>query len=171
MQNLPACPPPPPLSSPRNRKPARTKKQKRNKRTVEKNRCSRECPQSEPGAVLSDAICVTVGSWCVCPFVCAANHPPPTPPSSGLRLLEHALQHGRGVGGARLPALDGAAEVLDPAAALPDLLELPGEDLGAPLPRQARLLQTQLAHLHVVFSCCTEVKSVRQQQAEMSFQS
>lgn len=81
-----------------------------------------------------------------CPFVCS-EEPPPPPPS-----LEHVLQHGRGVGGSRLPALDGAAEVLNPAAALPDLLELPGEDLGPPLPRQARLLQAQLAHLHVVLS-------------------
>lgn len=66
--------------------------------------------------------------------------------------LEHALQHGRGVGGPRLPALDGAAEILDPAATLPDLLELPGKDFRPPLPRQARLLQAQLAHLHVVLS-------------------
>lgn len=85
-----------------------------------------------------------LGSWCICPFV--SGQKPRTPS------LEHALQHGRGVGGPRLPALYGAAEILDPAATLPNLLELPGEDLGSPLPRQARLLQAQLAHLHVVLS-------------------
>lgn len=73
-----------------------------------------------------------LGSWCICPFV--SGEKPRTPS------LEHALQHGRGVGGPRLPALNGAAEILDPAAPLPDLLELPGEDFSSPLPRQARLL-------------------------------
>lgn len=74
------------------------------------------------------------------------HHPPPRVS------FQQALQHGRGVGGARLPVLDGAAEVLDAAAALPDLLELSREYLSAPLPGQARLLQAQLAHLHVVFA-------------------
>lgn len=64
--------------------------------------------------------------------------------------LEEILKHGRGVGGPRLLALDGAAQVLDAAAALPDLLKLPGQDLGTPLPGQARLLQTELTHLHVI---------------------
>lgn len=91
-----------------------------------------------------------LGSWCIRPFVCS-ERPRPRAPS-----LEHALQHGCGVGGSRLPALDGAAEILDPAAALPDLLELPGEDLSSPLPRQTRLLQTQLTHLHVILSCKTK---------------
>lgn len=99
------------------------------------------------------------GSWCIRPFVCSAK------PRLRAPSLEHALQHGCGVGGPRLPALDGAAEVLDPAAAFPDLLKLPGEDLGAPLPREARLLQAQLAHLHVVLSC--EKKRVRKEKKDV----
>lgn len=66
--------------------------------------------------------------------------------------LEETLKHGGGVRGAGLLALDGFLQVLDPVAALPDLLELPGQDLGAPLPGQTRLLQAQLTHLHVVFA-------------------
>lgn len=66
--------------------------------------------------------------------------------------LEETLKHGGGVRGAGLLVLDGFLQVLDPVAALPDLLELPGQDLGAPLPGQTRLLQAQLAHLHVVFA-------------------
>lgn len=65
--------------------------------------------------------------------------------------LEETLKHGGGVRGPRLLVLDGLLEVLNAVAALPDLLKLPGQDLGAPLPGQTRLLQTQLAHLHVVF--------------------
>lgn len=66
--------------------------------------------------------------------------------------LEETLKHGGGMRGPRLLVLDGLLEVLDAVAALPDLLELPGQDLCAPLPGQTRLLQTQLAHLHVVFA-------------------
>lgn len=65
-------------------------------------------------------------------FVCGERPLPlalATPPS-----LEHALQHRRGVGGPGLPGLDGVAEVLDAAAAFPDLLELTREDLGAAFP-------------------------------------
>lgn len=66
--------------------------------------------------------------------------------------LEETLKHGGGVRGAGLLVLDGFLQVLDPVAALPDLLELPGQDLGAPLAGQTRLLQAQLTHLHVVFA-------------------
>lgn len=66
--------------------------------------------------------------------------------------LEETLKHGGGVRGPGLLVLDGFLQVLDSLTALPDFLELPGEDLGTPLPGQTRLLQTQLAHLHVVFS-------------------
>lgn len=86
--------------------------------------------------------------------------------------LEHVLQHGGGVGGPRLPALDGAAQVLDAAAALPDLLELARQDLSPPLPGQTGLLQTQLAHLHVVLSCNQHSESyvqlIRSQDEPMS---
>lgn len=66
--------------------------------------------------------------------------------------LEEALKHGGGVRGPRLLVLDGLLQVLDAVAALPDLLKLPGQDLSAPLAGQTRLLQAQLAHLHVVFA-------------------
>lgn len=55
-------------------------------------------------------------------------------------LLQEALQHGGGVGGPGLAGLDGAAQVLDPPAALPDLLKLPRQDLRPPLPGQASFL-------------------------------
>jgi len=73
--------------------------------------------------------------------------------SLGRVSFEQVLEHGGGEGGARLLALDGALQVLHAVAALPDLLKLPREDLGAALPGQARLLQAQLAHLHVVLTC------------------
>lgn len=71
-------------------------------------------------------------------------------------LLEQVLQHGRGIGGPGLPALDGALKVLDASAALPDLFELPGQDLSPALPSQTRLLEIQLAHLHVILACRQE---------------
>lgn len=78
----------------------------------------------------------------------------PLAPPSGPRgpSLELALQHGGGVGGPRLAALDGGAEVLHAAAALPDLLKLTRENLSPTLPGQTRLLQAQLTHLHVVLT-------------------
>lgn len=71
-------------------------------------------------------------------------------------LLEQVLQHGRGIGGPGLSALDGALKVLDASAALPDLFKLPGQDLGTALPSQPCLLKIQLAHLHVVLACRQE---------------
>lgn len=123
------------------------RQQKKTKRTVENKKTKTKVAvhlNASQNLVQCARTPSVLGSWCICPFVCSEE-----PRAAS---LEHALQHGRGVGGSRLPVLDGAAEVLDPAAALPDLLELPGKDLGAPLPGQARLLQTQLAHLHVVLS-------------------
>lgn len=67
-------------------------------------------------------------------------------------LLEQILQHGRGIGGPGLPALDGALKVLDASAALPDLFKLSGQDLSPTLPSQTRLLQIQLTHLHVILA-------------------
>lgn len=67
-------------------------------------------------------------------------------------LLQQVLQHGCGVGGPRLSALDGALKVLDASAALPDFLELSRQNLGAALPSEARLLEVQLAHLHVILT-------------------
>lgn len=67
-----------------------------------------------------------LGSWCIRPFVCGVKR---------LALsLKHALQHGRGIGGSGLSALDGAAEILDTPTALPDFLKLPRKDLRSSLP-------------------------------------
>ena len=77
----------------------------------------------------------------------------------GRELLEEALQHGCSVGGPGLVALDGAAQVLDPPTAVPDVLKLPGQDLRPPLPGQARLLQAQFTHLHVIFPCTQQAIS------------
>ena len=65
--------------------------------------------------------------------------------------LEETLEHGGGVCGAGLLVLNGSLEVLNSVAAFPDFFKLPGQDLRPPLPGQARLLQAQLTHLHVVF--------------------
>lgn len=71
-------------------------------------------------------------------------------------LLEQVLQHGRGIGGPGLPALDGALKVLDASTALPDLFKLSGQDLSTTLPSQTRLLEIQLTHLHVILACRQE---------------
>lgn len=68
-------------------------------------------------------------------------------------LFQQALQHGSGVCGSGLSALDGVSEVLNSSAALPDLLILAGQNLSAALPCQTRLVQTQLTHLHIIFTC------------------
>lgn len=73
-------------------------------------------------------------------------------------LFQQALQHGSGVCGSGLSALDGVSEVLNSSAALPDLLKLAGQNLSAALPRQTGLLQTQLAHLHIIFTCQHKVQ-------------
>lgn len=67
-------------------------------------------------------------------------------------LLQQALQHGRGVRGPRLSALDGALEVLDAPAALPNFLKLSRQNLSPALPSQARLFEIQLTHLHVILT-------------------
>lgn len=67
-------------------------------------------------------------------------------------LLEQVLQHGCGVGGPGLPALDGALQVLDASTALPDLFKLSGQDLSTTLASQTCLLEIQLTHLHVVLA-------------------
>lgn len=66
--------------------------------------------------------------------------------------LEKVLEHGGRVGRSGLLAFDGGPKVLDSAAALPDLLKLAGEDLRSTFSREPGLLQTQLAHLHVVLT-------------------
>lgn len=70
----------------------------------------------------------------------------------GRRSLEKVLEHGGRVGGSGLLAFDGVPKVLDSAAALPDLLELAGENLRSAFSREPGLLQTELAHLHVVLT-------------------
>lgn len=55
-------------------------------------------------------------------------------------LFQQALQHGSGVCGSGLSALDGVSEVLNSSAALPDLLILAGQNLSAALPCQTRLV-------------------------------
>lgn len=72
---------------------------------------------------------------------------------SAPRSLEQTLQHGGGVCRPGLLVLDGFLEVLNSIAAFPDFLKLPGQYLRASLPGQTGLLQTQLAHLHVIFAC------------------
>lgn len=80
----------------------------------------------------------------------------PSCPVRGQRLLQQILQHGRGVRGPSLSALNCTLQVLDSSAAFPDFFELSWQNLSTTLPSQACLLKVQLAHLHVILTCTGE---------------